>query len=85
MRLHELLHYGDTRFVLGDFDRNAAAPEPSLLAHKGAILPAPTRGMRYSTIAPLHMAQGESVVSSELSGYTFAGSLPAFSRASISA
>jgi hypothetical protein len=39
IRLHELIHYGDTFCVLGDFDRNAEAPEPSLLAHKGAIFP----------------------------------------------
>src|SRR5215468_8436462 len=46
--------------------------------------PTTTRGMRYSRIAPEHMAHGDKVVYKTLRAYTPAGRRPAFSKASIS-
>src|SRR4030095_8501298 len=46
--------------------------------------PTTMRGMRYSRIAPEHMAHGDRVVYKTLRVYTAAGSRPAFSKASIS-
>src|SRR5262245_1344578 len=66
---------------------STAAPRPrsrSSSPRNVTFSPTTTRGMRYSRIAPVHIAHGERVVYKTLRAYTVARSRPAFSRASIS-
>src|SRR5215475_15650254 len=75
-------HHLGTAAVLEHF--HAHARRRSSSPRNVTFSPTTTRGMRYSRIAPEHMAHGDKVVYKTLRAYTPAGRRPAFSKASIS-